>query len=275
MEFVYILHEREFINASKNVYKIGRTKQVLTRINQYPKGSHLIFCMPVNDNILVESKMITMFKKSFTQKLEFGNEYFEGDVKEMVISTIKIAHQYNMLHSNRTIKNESSKDMRVENELCELTTSTELTDKIKEIKEIEEIKETKEIKETREINDSVKSTTNEESEESEESKESKESKIMEKKSDNTSKFVARVRSNELKNDRTLSNEQKAIISKERRNAQLREAQSKFYESNKEKLKEKAREKVVCSICNCLVALSGIYRHKASTKHIKNAENITA
>ena len=43
-EYIYLLQEREFINAKKDIYKIGRTKQEnLTRFTQYPKGSKLLF----------------------------------------------------------------------------------------------------------------------------------------------------------------------------------------------------------------------------------------
>ena len=38
-EYIYLLHEREFVNSKQSIYKIGKSKQEnLKRLYQYPKG---------------------------------------------------------------------------------------------------------------------------------------------------------------------------------------------------------------------------------------------
>ena len=41
---IYLIQEREFMNANQNVYKIGRTKDINQRVKGYPKDSRL--CPP-------------------------------------------------------------------------------------------------------------------------------------------------------------------------------------------------------------------------------------
>ena len=48
--YIYLLHEREHIRTSENVYKVGMTRQSnLDRFNNYPKGSILLFQMECID----------------------------------------------------------------------------------------------------------------------------------------------------------------------------------------------------------------------------------
>ena len=46
---IYVIWEREFINKNEAVYKIGRTDTLSRRINQYPKGSRMIFTILSDD----------------------------------------------------------------------------------------------------------------------------------------------------------------------------------------------------------------------------------
>ena len=48
---------------------------------------------------------------------------------------------------------------------------------------------------------------------------------------------------------------------------------KHYETYREKINEKRREKITCEICNCKINLSGLSMHKKTEKHIRNL-NIT-
>ena len=92
-QYIYLLQEREFINANQEVYKVGRTKQENeTRFKQYPKGSVLYFQMICNNCNTIEKKVLGLFKEIFIHRKEFGSEYFEGDYNEMIsiiYSTIK------------------------------------------------------------------------------------------------------------------------------------------------------------------------------------------
>jgi hypothetical protein len=79
-----MLQTREFVNNKQPIYKIGRTQQpLLTRFNQYSKGSVLIIHINVKDSRISEKEIISVFTKQFTCKKDLGREYFEGDISKM------------------------------------------------------------------------------------------------------------------------------------------------------------------------------------------------
>lgn len=83
--YIYLLHEREHIRLSEDVYKVGMTRQPnLNRFNNYPKGSILLFQIECLDCRFVESIVIQVFKNKFYNCFFYGNEYFKGDKKSMI-----------------------------------------------------------------------------------------------------------------------------------------------------------------------------------------------
>jgi len=82
VNYMYLLHEREFINSNQNIYKIGFTKALHNRMGSYPKGSKIICVLPVSED--PESFCIQKFRSKFISKTEIGFEYFEGNPEEMV-----------------------------------------------------------------------------------------------------------------------------------------------------------------------------------------------
>lgn len=83
--YIYLLQEREFIKTKENIYKIGMTqKENHKRFNQYPKGSILLFQIICNNCKNIEKFVIKKFKETFKQRKDIGNEYFEGDYKNMI-----------------------------------------------------------------------------------------------------------------------------------------------------------------------------------------------
>lgn len=83
--YIYLLQEREFIRMKEPVYKIGRTSQENhKRFSQYPKGSVLLFQMICQDCQDMERKILNQFKEQFNHCKDLGNEYFEGDCKNMI-----------------------------------------------------------------------------------------------------------------------------------------------------------------------------------------------
>lgn len=94
-EYCYIVHEREFINANMNVYKIGRTKQLNNkRFKQYPKGSVQKIKEQVSDCIKCEREIKQRFNKIFTQRKDIGIEYYEGKYDDIEQEFIKIVNKY-------------------------------------------------------------------------------------------------------------------------------------------------------------------------------------
>lgn len=94
-QFLYIIQEREFIRLNENIFKIGKTKQLnLRRFAAYPKNSNLLFYTICSDIDNIEKYIIRDFKQNFIHRIEFGNEYFEGEFIEMRMNMINIIHKY-------------------------------------------------------------------------------------------------------------------------------------------------------------------------------------
>lgn len=84
LEYVYLLWTRECKRLNEPTYKIGRTSDpVFVRMEGYDKNSELILCLPVKDGISTENYLKKLFKEKYTQKLEYGYEYFYGDHEDM------------------------------------------------------------------------------------------------------------------------------------------------------------------------------------------------
>jgi hypothetical protein len=88
--FIYIIHEREFIESNKNIYKLGRTYDTTKRMGNYPKNSSYCFYRQTNNMVDDETKLIKIFKEKFIHKKDIGYEYFEGNINDM----IKIINNY-------------------------------------------------------------------------------------------------------------------------------------------------------------------------------------
>lgn len=84
VESLYIIQLRESIRLCEDVYKVGKTKVMCKREKQYPKGSKVIIVIEVDDCNIAEKNMIKYFKEKFKQRRDFGTEYFEGNINEMI-----------------------------------------------------------------------------------------------------------------------------------------------------------------------------------------------
>jgi hypothetical protein len=111
MEYVYLLQEREFVKSNEQVYKIGRTKQLnFARFRQYPKNSISFFQSYCDDCVVCENKIIKVFSKKYKKRIDIGQEYFEGNVYDMIVQISIIVQKNiqdkidNMYHENNSIK---------------------------------------------------------------------------------------------------------------------------------------------------------------------------
>jgi hypothetical protein len=84
---MYIIQEREFVNSKQSVYKVGITERINTRMGQYPKGSKIIFVMPVDGD--PEFLCLQKFRILFIPRTDIGSEYFQGDAEIMVKTLIE------------------------------------------------------------------------------------------------------------------------------------------------------------------------------------------
>lgn len=81
---IYVIKEREFIKTGENIFKIGRSKNIVNRMPSYPKNS-LIYTILYTDNINeVEKNMIKHFDNIFIKRTDIGNEYYECSEKEIM-----------------------------------------------------------------------------------------------------------------------------------------------------------------------------------------------
>jgi hypothetical protein len=73
--YIYIIKVRESIRLEEQVYKVGRTKNVIKRLRQYPKGSVLLYTV-FTDNIIEIEKELLSKLSSFVAR-RFGTEYIQ------------------------------------------------------------------------------------------------------------------------------------------------------------------------------------------------------
>ena len=81
---IYLIHEREFIRLGENIFKIGRSGNLVQRIRQYPSGSRLVWAFCTMDALRAEKAAIDVLCQHFKFRLDIGREYLEGRPKEIV-----------------------------------------------------------------------------------------------------------------------------------------------------------------------------------------------
>lgn len=99
--YIFLLREREFCRFNENVYKIGKTNQDPNdMLSGYPKGTQLILFINTHDYHVIENKLIYIFKNIFTQRIDIGKKYFEGDKNYMVKIILDVINNNNE-HDNK------------------------------------------------------------------------------------------------------------------------------------------------------------------------------
>jgi hypothetical protein len=99
-EYIYLLQEREFINSNEKVYKVGKTRQLnFERFKQYPKGSVVLLYSECCDCDRSEKLILSMLRKKFIKRTDYGSEYFQGDCKEMKFEINQIVYNLDKILS--------------------------------------------------------------------------------------------------------------------------------------------------------------------------------
>jgi hypothetical protein len=93
--YLYVIHEREFIRTNECVYKFGRSHDIITRFNQYPKGSRLLFCVTSNDPVLHERIVLYHLRNLFKNRRDIGAEYFECDISLLLSKIFELVELFN------------------------------------------------------------------------------------------------------------------------------------------------------------------------------------
>lgn len=90
VEYIYLLHEREFLRLQQPIFKLGKTKQSHNkRMCGYPKGSQLLLQILSNNCDEDEKKLLALFRQQFKPRIDIGAEYFEGDRDQMIVSIVQ------------------------------------------------------------------------------------------------------------------------------------------------------------------------------------------
>lgn len=149
--YIYLLQEREFIKTNENIYKVGMTeKENHIRFNQYPKGSVLLFQIICRNCRNMENKILTQFKTEFKLRKDIGNEYFEGDYKNMIDVIYSIVKKEDKLLEIVELKINS------ENISCEDDDSSCEEEQIINIEELEKLKDTLKMEELEILKNTLK-----------------------------------------------------------------------------------------------------------------------
>lgn len=99
VNYIYLIQEYRFVKTNKNIYKLGMTRQNnLEGVNQYPKGSILLLQTICNNGLFVKNKILQLFKNNFIHRKDIGNDYFECEDYEDMITMM-----YPIIRSNNTI----------------------------------------------------------------------------------------------------------------------------------------------------------------------------
>jgi hypothetical protein len=89
---IYVVKEREFIKTNENIYKIGRSKNIVRRMPAYPKDS-LIYSIMYSQNVVESEKaLITHFDTLFKKRTDIGYEYYEADENELMMECTMFIH---------------------------------------------------------------------------------------------------------------------------------------------------------------------------------------
>ncbi len=84
-ESVYVLQTNVCRDYNWPIYKIGQTtRPIHKRLNEYQEGSLLMGCIPVENALLCERKLKKKFINKYKRIKALGNEYFMGDIREII-----------------------------------------------------------------------------------------------------------------------------------------------------------------------------------------------
>lgn len=119
--FIYIIQEREFINARLNIYKIGYSESIARRLPQYPKESELKFCVQTRNFVAFEKAVIKLFDVQFKLRSDIGREYYEGDLCDMIISISSMVREHNEtgVNDNNVVTDEADNVAKSEDIECQ------------------------------------------------------------------------------------------------------------------------------------------------------------
>ena len=83
--YIYILHEREFLNLYQDIYKIYYTKNNINIfMNEIPKGSNILLFHYIEKNNNIIEVILKNLRKYFKEDNNIGEKYFKGDINSII-----------------------------------------------------------------------------------------------------------------------------------------------------------------------------------------------
>lgn len=141
MPYIYLIHTRASLNIKEPVYKIGKTADFNKRLSGYDKGNKPILVLYVNNCDIFEKLIIEIFNTNFIKRTDYGNEYFEGNVSDMIGIIMDKFNDINMCYNIKEPKQEEELKLKqeLEQEQLKLKQKQELEQKqLKQKQELEQ-----------------------------------------------------------------------------------------------------------------------------------------
>ena len=129
-EGIYLVKIKDII-SNINIYKIGRSHNIINRIKKYSKGSSTIVLLECCNSVQCEKDLISLFKVKFKQNKHYGLEYFEGDKYDMMDVICKEVKKYNDVEKEKIDAIQQIKDIKEikeNNEIAKLKMDTQKKD---------------------------------------------------------------------------------------------------------------------------------------------------
>ena len=133
---LYLIKIREFVRSGEEIYKIGRSVDINKRITQYPKGSILCMVFPCDYPVKYEKAAIYFLKNTFLRKKEFENEYFEGNMKEIISLVNELLDKDLSTIEKEIINKKVNRQKYIKNPVSPVPTFSEVVDITKKKKNI-------------------------------------------------------------------------------------------------------------------------------------------
>lgn len=136
MPYIYLVHCRASVNANENVYKIGKSIDFNKRLSGYDKGTIPIFTIYVQECDNFERQLIMLFENNYQSRKDYGNEYFQGDIKQMIQDIMTEYNKSNLCYeikTNENISNTQNKEIANNNNNSDTNKLTENLIKTKRV----------------------------------------------------------------------------------------------------------------------------------------------
>ena len=109
---LYIVKIREFVKSGEDVYKVGRTFDIIKRFNSYPKGSKLLFIIPSDDPLKHENKLLEKLRNECKNRTDIGKEYFQIEISNLIKIMMSCVFTNNKYKENYTQTQENFEEYK-------------------------------------------------------------------------------------------------------------------------------------------------------------------